>query len=238
MELNPFVATLVNPGEPLTAQAWNDLVTAIDDTHKFLLATTHTLAVRITNTGLDPATVRVTASRSDAPPIEGVRPFGGGAVHTLSELELGAYTIRASAPGFQDATATVTVADAPLPELSLALLVAQPLMPDLFGVQLAAAIATLQQLGATIARVLDFNGNDVPPASPTPEASQAPVLVQHPPAGVPVIGGVGLVVAIAPRIESAVPMPSLAGLTEVEARRALEQAGLVVGRVRTLSSAE
>lgn len=235
MELNPFIAKLVNPGEPLTAQAWNDLVNAIDDTHKFLLATTHTLTVRITNTDLDPATVRVTASRADGPPIEAVRPFGSNPVHTLKELELGMYTLRASAPGFSDATTTVTVGDTPLPEQSLALTAAQPIMPDLFGTDLTTALAALGQLGATVARVLDFNGNDVPPASPAPEAARAPVLVQHPPPGTPIVAGVGLVVAIPPKIEAAVEMPSLAGLTEVEARKAIEQAGLVVGRVRTLS---
>lgn len=235
MQLNPFIAKLVNAGEPLTAQAWNDLVTAIDDTHKFLLATTHTLTVQITNTNLDPASVRVTASRADAPPIEAVRPFGGDAAHTLSELEVGTYTIRASAPGFQDKTTTVTVGDSPLAPLSLALDAAQPIMPDLFGAPLTDALTALATLGATVARVLDFNGNDVPPASPPAEAVQAPVLVQHPPPGVPITGGVGLVVAIAPKVESAVEMPSLAGLTEVEARRAIEQAGLVVGRVKVMS---
>src|SRR6185436_8576946 len=95
MQLNPFIAKLVHPGEPLTAQAWNDLVNAIDDTHKFLEATTHIVRVRITNTDLDP---------------KAVRPIANDKHHVLAELEIGAYTIRAEAPGFADATATVTIA--------------------------------------------------------------------------------------------------------------------------------
>src|SRR5215510_11597289 len=109
MELKPFIAKLVHPGEPLTAQAWNDLVDAIDDTHKFLLATTHIVRVPATNTDLDPRTVRAPASRSDGPPVEAVRPIAPDNHHVLTELEVGTYTLRAEAPGFSDGTANVTI---------------------------------------------------------------------------------------------------------------------------------
>jgi hypothetical protein len=236
MQLDPFIAKLVNAGEPLTAQAWNDLVTAIDNAHKFLLATTNVVKVRITNAGVDPTTVRVTASRSDAPPVEAIRPFGGDTFHTLAELELGAYTIRASAPGFADATAALNVTGAPIPEVTIALTSTNPIMPDVFGMSLTQALAALRTAGATVNRVLDFSGKDVPPSSPSPEAARAPVLVQHPQPGVPVTSGVGLVVAVETTMAGAIVMPSLAGLTETEARRAIEQAGLVVGRINILES--
>jgi PEGA domain-containing protein len=236
MELEPFIAKTVNPGEPLTAQAWNDLVTAIDDVHEFLRATTNTVQVRITNTDLDPLDVRVTASRADAPPVEAVRPVGDSPFHTLSELEVGTYTIRAEAPGFQTATTTVNIGDGGDQTVPLTLGVAQAIMPNLFGVPLQEAVATLQTLGATVSRCLDFNGNDVPPLAPPPQAANAPVLVQQPAPGTPLTEPAQLVVAIAPVIESAIVMPSLAGLTEAEARRAIEAAGLQVGRVKFVSN--
>jgi hypothetical protein len=238
MELKPFVAKLVNPGEPLTAQAWNDLVGAIDDTHKFLAATTHVVRVRITNTELDPRTVRVTASRSDGPPVEAVRPIGTETHHVLAELEVGAYTVRAEAPGFADATTSVTIGDGASQDITLQLAKARSIMPNLFGSSLSSALAQTQQAGIAVNRVLDFLGSDVPPSAPGARAADSLVLVQQPAPGTPVDPAFGaqLVIALAPELEQAVEMPSLIGLTESEARRTLEQIGLVLGRVRIVNS--
>ncbi|HEU4727157.1 MAG TPA: PASTA domain-containing protein [Kofleriaceae bacterium] len=238
MELKPFVAKLVNPGEPLTAQAWNDLVTAIDDTHKFLVATTHVVRVRVTNTDLDPRTVRVTASRSDGAPIEAVRPIAGDTHHVLAELEVGAYTVRAEAAGFADATATVTIGDQPEQEITMQLAKARPIMPNVFGKALADAMTQIQQAGIVISNMFDFLGNPITPASPGARAASALVLVQQPAAGTPVDPTIGaqLVVAVPPEVEQAIVMPSLIGLTESEARNTLEQLGLVVGRVKIVST--
>jgi hypothetical protein len=237
MELKPFVAKLVNPGEPLTAQAWNDLVSAIDDTHKVLLATMHVVRVRITNTDLDPRSVRVTASRSDGPPVEAVQPIGTDNHHVLTELEVGAYTIRAEAPGFTDATSTVTIGDAVDQEITMQLAKAQPIMPNLFGTPLAAALTQAQQAGIVVNRVLDFLGTDIPPSAPSARATESLVLVQQPSSGTPVDPSLGaqLVIALTPEIEQAVEMPSLIGLTESEARRTLEQLGLSLGRVKIVN---
>jgi len=238
MELKPFVAKLVNPGEPLTAQAWNDLVTAIDDTHKFLLATTHVVRVRITNPDLDARTVRVTASRTDGPPVEAVRPIAGDTHHVLAELEVGAYTIRAEAPGFTDATAAVTIGELAEQEITMQLASARPIMPNLFGTPLAAAMTQAAQAGIVVNRVLDFLGTEIPPAAPGSRAAESVVLVHQPAPGTPVDPSLGaqLVIALPPEIEQAIEMPSLVGLTESEARRTLEQLGLVLGRVKLVNS--
>lgn len=238
MELKPFIAKLVNPGEPLTAQAWNDLVGAIDDTHKFLLATTHIVRVRITNTNLDPRAVRVTASRNDGPPVEAVRPITGDNHHVLAELEVGAYTVRAEAPGFTDATAVVTIGQTPDQEITLQLASARPIMPNLFGTPLSAAMTQATAAGIVINRVLDFLGTDVPPSAPGSRAAESLVLVQQPAPGAPVDPALGaqLVIALPPEIEQAIEMPSLVGLTESEARRTLEQIGLVLGRVKIVNT--
>ena len=56
-----------------------------------------------------------------------------------------------------------------------------------------------------------------------------------PPAGdpAPASSGAQLVVSAALEVEPTVVMPSLAGLTLTEARRVLEDLGLVLGEVRT-----
>ncbi len=43
MELRPFIKHTVRPGEPLTAQAWNDVVEGIDGAYQFLQAMMHGL---------------------------------------------------------------------------------------------------------------------------------------------------------------------------------------------------
>ena len=85
------------------------------------------------------------------------------------------------------------------------------------------------------ARVVDITGRDVPPANPGAEFSSTLVLVQLPLPGYPVAAdsGAQLVVSAALEIEATIEMPSLAGLTLVEARRVLDQLGLVLGNVQT-----
>jgi beta-lactam-binding protein with PASTA domain len=78
-------------------------------------------------------------------------------------------------------------------------------------------------------------GRDVPPANPGAEFNTALVLVQLPQPGYPVAAerGAQLVVSAALEVEATIQMPSLAGLTLVEARRVLDQLGLVLGNVQT-----
>lgn len=236
MELKPFIKRTVRPGEPLTAQAWNDIVDGVDGAYQYLQSTLHTVKVTITNAGLDPQAVRVTASRVGAPPVEAVRPVGAGRDHVLSRLDQGAWTITAQAVGFLPATATVSISDAGETAQELALTAAAPIMPDLFGDTLASSLEQLATLGIPVSRLIDFTGRELATTAIAKESPDAPVLVQWPAAGVPLPGGqgAGLVVALPLQTEAAVEMPSLSGLTQQEAQKALESVGLVLGKVQFL----
>ncbi|MEJ1938897.1 PASTA domain-containing protein, partial [Nostoc sp. NIES-2111] len=85
-------------------------------------------------------------------------------------------------------------------------------------------------------RVVDTAGGEGPPADPGAEFGESLVLVQLPGAGDPVAANTGaqLVVSAALEVEATVEMPSLAGLTLSEARRVLDELGLVLGRVQQL----
>jgi len=236
MELKPFIKKTVRPGEPLTSQAWNDLLDGIEGVHQFLRATMHTARVRITTPGLRPEAVRVTASRAEGAPVEAVRPIPPGKDHILTWLEPGAWTVTAEAVGYQTATAALTVGDSAEPTLELALQPAAAFMPDLFGLPLAAAGATLAAAGIPVVRLLDFTGRELPPQNPGREGAEAAVLVQSPPPGVPLPPGTGasLVIAVPIQVEAAVEVPALAGLTQQESQRALEAIGLVLGKTNVL----
>ena len=235
MELKPFIKKTVRPGEPLTAQAWNDVLDGIEGVQQYLQATMHTVRVRITNTGLDPEVVRVTATRAGGAPVEAVRPIPPGKDHILTWLEPGAWTVTAEAPGFQAATAPVTVSDSAETTVELALQAVGAFMPDCFGLSLSQAQAALATAGVPLVRLVDFTGRELPPQNPG-DGADAPVFVQWPAAGLPVPPGTGaaLVIAVPVQVEAAVEVPSLAGLTQQEAQKALESIGLVLGKVSTL----
>ena len=238
MDLTPFIKKTVTPGEPLTAQAWNDIVEGVDGAYKFLQASMHIVRVTITNLGLDPESVRVTASRTTGAPVEAVRPIGPGTTHVLSRLEPGAWTITAEAPGFATATQAITITgDAPDPAVSMALTPVGKFMPDFFGAALSGALQQLRGAGITNGiRLFDFNGRELPPTNPGSDSLDAPVLVQYPAVGTSLAptAPLWLVIAVPVPVEPAVEVPSLAGLTQQEAQKALEAIGLALGKVNML----
>jgi len=239
MDLKPFVRTLVRPGQPLTAEAWNDVVDGIDAAHQFLRASLHTVRVHLTNADIDLRAVRVTASRNDAAPVEAVRPLTFDGEHVLSRLEAGAWTITADAVGFRPASTPLTIADAGETTLNLALEQSARVMPDLFGLRLDTSIRVLSTGGIAFARLLDFEGTEYAPANPGNEQLGQPVLAQSPPAGSLIDSsaeatGAALVIAVPAKLESVAEVPSLAGLSQTEAKQVLEKIGLRLGKVSVL----
>jgi hypothetical protein len=236
MALEPFVAKEVRPGEPVTAQGWNDIVRALAGIVAFLQSTTGArMRVILGNTDVDRARVRVTAIGADGSVTDAAAPVPPDDAFTLQNLIPGAYTVRAEAPGFTPATAAITVpATAPV---TLTMQRAAPAMPALFGRELAQALSTLQTANIVVNRVLDVTGREIAPANPAPEFRGSPVLLQLPAVGEPVPAGTGaqLVVAAALEIEPTIEMPSLAGLSLAEVRKVLDELGLVLGRVQTKS---
>jgi hypothetical protein len=234
MPLQPFDARQVQAGEPVTAQAWNDIVNAIVDLRSFVEATTGArLQVNVAGPSIETDSVRVSAIAADGAVTDAALPVAPSDSFTLLDLLPGAYTIRAEARGFTPATAAITIpADAPV---SLTLARSAPAMPAVFGLTLEQALAALRTAAIVPARVVDITGRDVPPANPGAEFNSTLVLVQLPPPGYPVAAdsGAQLVVSAALEVEATIEMPSLAGLTLVEARRVLDQLGLVLGNVQT-----
>jgi hypothetical protein len=238
MKLNPpFIKKTVQPGDPLSAQAWNDVVVGVDTLFTFIEASeASAVQVQIANQGIDLSSVRVTATRDDGISIEAVDPVADGTLHTFPGLRPGAYKLRAEAPGFQPASVDIVVpADGSLPTQTITLLANGAFMPGLFGQDLATSLAQLASLGIAVSAILDVTGTAVPVASPGSAYNQSLVLLQLPPQGVPVAPGQAaqLVISAALQAEASIEMPSLAGLTFAEASKALEALGLKVGKSYT-----
>jgi hypothetical protein len=230
----PFVKKTVSPGEPLTAQAWNDIVNALSQVHVHIENTEATaLRVQVSAVGADLDQVRVTALRADGVGFDALPPVPPSTQHVFAGLRSGTYQLRVDAAGFQVATANVTVPDAAVQ--NVALTPAGAFMPQVFGLELGQALTALSGAQITVGRVLDVTGTDVPPANPGAAYAGSLVLMQLPPAGtaVPTGAPVHLVVAAVLEAESSIEIPSLTGLSLPEAQKALESLGLVLGKVVT-----
>jgi hypothetical protein len=234
MDINPNIPKTVNPGEPVTAEAWNVIVRAILALTNYLSSTeASSLQVSLSNTQLDAASARVTATRDDGITFQAVAPVLPSTFFVFAGLKPGLYTIRAEAVGFDAATKNVTSPTADV--VTLTLTPRGAFMPSVFGKPLQAAIQELDNLNIPVTRILDVTGVDIPPASPGAENNDSPVLGQVPSAGehVPPEGRAQLVIASALQLQPSIEMPSLAGLTLAEAQKALEGLGLVLGKVVT-----
>lgn len=232
MELQEFTAIEVSPGEPITAQAWNELVEGIRALNEFVAASQRTsLEVTIGNVDIDLSSVRITAERDDGWLIEAAVNSSG--VFVFTSLPTGAFVVTASAPGFSSATQSITVPTEDSVELTLAQNGA--FMPNITGVELGTALSVLSEQGIAVGRLLDVVGRELAPAKPDSEYLRQPLLVQLPDPGVPVLPSdkVTLVVSVALQVDDSVEMPPLTGLTLAEARKTLESLGLRLGEVET-----
>lgn len=232
MELKEFTAIEVSPGEPITAQAWNELVEGIRALNEFVAASQNTsLEVTLGNVDIDLGTVRVTAERDDGWLVEAA--VNSEDVFVFTSLPAGAFVVTASAPGFSPASQNITVPTEDTVQLTMAQNGA--FMPNVTGVELGAALNVLSERGIAVGRLLDVVGQELAPAKPDPEYLRQPLLVQLPDPGVPVLPGdkITLVVSTALQVDDSVEIPPLTGLTLAEARKTLESLGLRLGDVET-----
>jgi hypothetical protein len=233
MELKEFIAKTVSAGEPLTAQAWNDIVTALAAVTQFVRESSAlTARVKITNPGFDASTARVIATATGKAPSAAVPPTKGSTEHVLTGLSVGAYSVEVSAPGFETKSVALDVqTDGALLEVALG--TAGSKLPNLFGVPLQQALTATSALGIKVGRIIDSQGRDQAPKNVDAAYKLAPVLGQIPAAGTWVGAADEVYLLVAGQETDIVLMPDLSGMNLAAATAALNAAGLVVGKVVT-----
>ena len=224
----------VNPGEPITAQGWNGLRDATLTLYDAVLALGQGVLQVDVRSGAAPLSGAVVVAVPDAggPPVAAVPPFADRTTYEVTGVAEGNWTVHVAAAGFAAKATPVALPRAD--PLVVDLAPAGVAVPDLFGLTLQDALTALRGPGIGVDRILDALGHDVAAAAPAPEQQVAPVLAVLPPAGTvvdPVAQRVRLVIAAAVREEPVVTMPALAGLTQTEAARVLQQLGLRLGNV-------
>jgi hypothetical protein len=226
----------VDPGRPITAQGWNAIVDALSSLYDSVLAFgSGVLAVRVQADGQPVPDAQVVAEPvSGGHPLQAVPLYGTQTSYLVTGVSEGNWRINVSAPGFTSQVIETQVPSESPVVVSLAR--AGVAVPDLFGTGVQAAMAALGQLGIDIDVMIDALGHEVSKIQVPPEYQNSPILAQLPAAGSvinPATTRLRLVVAAALREEPVVTMPSLIGLTQAEASRALEQIGLRLGRTTT-----
>jgi hypothetical protein len=226
----PALAT-ADPGRPITAQAWNALVSAINDLYDAVNALGgNALAVTVSAAGSPRPDARVVAVPSGGGrAIPAIAPFAGQTAHQLAGLTDGAWQILVSAAGCADASVDVTVPAATTATVTLTL--NQQLMPDLFGQLAPQALAALAAKTLTIDAIFDTGGNAVAKTTLPANYETAAVVWQFPAPGAFAAASAGQVrLVLGTELQSAlVTVPSLTGLTLAEATKALTDLGLKVG---------
>src|SRR5437868_5978584 len=106
-----FKKNNVNAGEPVTAQAWNDIVDTLFEVQTILSADIRRVRVKVDKPtdSFDLSTVRVVAVQDGFAVAEAVPPIGASEEHVFASLKEGAYTLSATAPGFAVTSAALTI---------------------------------------------------------------------------------------------------------------------------------
>ncbi len=229
--VKPALATAL-PGKPITAQAWNEITTALGTLFDAVNALGGaTIAVQVASGGQPVPDAQVLAvPQGEGQPVVAVPPYPGVLTHTVAGVTEGTWTLHVSAPGFVSQAITVTVPV--VAAVTVNLVLAGVAMPDLFAIPASQALAALAAAGITVDLVLDAAGQELPKTSLPPASANVPVLAQQPPAGAvidPATDRARLVLAASFEQESVVVMPNLSGLSLAEATKALEGLGLKVG---------
>jgi hypothetical protein len=220
-----FKKNNVSPGEPVTAQAWNDIVDTLFEVQAILSAEIRRVQVQVgkPTPDFDLSTVRVVAVQDGFAVAEAVPPIGTGDKHVFSSLKEGAYTIVATAPGFAVSNASLTIAHGVEPPVvSLALTASLARMPSVLGLKLPAATAALGALRPTI---LDVGGKTLPFTGFDVSYNDSLVLAQWPDPGEPAASTGGFLL-VSVKQTKFVTMPDLVGKTYADARTLLRTLNL------------
>jgi hypothetical protein len=222
----------VSAGQPVTAQGWNAILSAVGALYDGVNALgTEQVTVNVTSGSQPVPNATVVAVPTSGPPVFAVPPHGTETGYRLTELVVGSYTVLVSAPGHAAvAPISITVPRAPL---AVALTATTFPMPAVIGMTAPAAITALGNSRVVIDLVLDVFGETVAHGSLPPSRQSSKVLVQHPAAGTAVDAATRarLVLSAVPEVQQSVQVPPIMGLTFEEARRLLNEAGLEIGRV-------
>lgn len=237
MALTKPAITQAVPGEPITAQAWNEVVGGVDELFDAVLAIGTGLAeVEVVDDGAPvKGAVVIAEPLGEGNPVVAVPPFGGRSSHSVVGVNPGNWRLHITADDYQN-----EIREVELPLNERLVVQVTPLgsaTPDLFGISVGEAITMLGGGKNIVERVIDTLGHELSPFAIPEDQLSSPVLFQQPEAGTTMTPEirVRLVIAAPVQRKTTVTMPSLVGLEYDEVVEVLDRLGLRVGKTETLT---
>lgn len=229
----------VAPGDPITAELMNSILTSLTTLRDYLNQQRGTLAVTVQNqadnTTIRDAVVTVEPTGADAATRTtraGVYVGADVQAYLVDSLTPGAYNVTAEAANFNAATSPLNMTDAAAAlTIKMAVSVALSPIPNLLGMALSNAVATIPQQGFTIARIIDSHGNDLNAGQLPAEVQPLPVLGQWPLPGTLAPANAAIFIQSSARADyiQKVAVPDLSGLTLDAAKALLAANNLTLG---------
>jgi hypothetical protein len=229
----------VASGDPITAELMNNILTSLTTLRDYLNKQRGTLAVTVQNqadnTTVHGAVVTVEPTGSDAasrPARAAVYVGADVQAYLVDSLTPGAYSVTVEADDFNTATSPLNMTEAAAAlTIKMAVSVALAPIPNLLGMALNDAAATIPKQGFTIARIVDSHGNDLDAGQLPPEVQPLPVLGQWPLPGTLAPANTAIFVQSSARADyiQKVAIPDLSGLSLDAAKALLAANNLALG---------
>jgi hypothetical protein len=229
----------VASGDPITAELMNNILTSLTALQDYLNKQRGTLAVTVQNqadnTTVHGAVVTVEPTGADAatrPARAAVYVGADVQAYLVDSLAPGAYNVTVEADDFNTTTSPVNMTEAAATlTIKMAVSVALAPIPNLLGMALNDAVATIPKQGFTIARIVDSHGNDLDAGQLPPEVQPLPVLGQWPLPGTPAPANTAIFVQSSARADyiQKVVIPDLSGLSLDAAKALLAANNLTLG---------
>ncbi len=221
----------VEPGRPITANAWNEILNslgllrdAVNAIGSGQLQVTVHLAGD-TNKKI-PWSEVIAVSQDTGMAIRAAQPFPGREAHTIFGIAEGDWDIHIQVPDYLLDTQTVSFPQDSA--ISVGLTPDGKAVPDVFSLRMNQAQSKISAAGMSISKIIDSAGkthteDDVPP--------NMRVLYQIPSPGVvinPAVERIRLVIAAEVEITGMVQVPDLKGMTPSKASAKLAEYGLIL----------
>lgn len=231
------------PGDPITAEGWNNIIDAIKTLYAEYNRSQGALTVEVRNVKdksiLKDATLTLTAK--GIPPQIAV--YAGGKVQSYiaHDLKPAEYQMTVEAETYDREERKIIIKDDSSTlevTVDMTQTVVRKPVPNLFGLKLAAAGEALKNAGFLMHRVIDSHGKDLSADDIDKVGAEAKVINQVPEANLlhEIGDPVELLVSAKAAFVEQVTVPELKGMTLDEARAALKAANLVLGDTKTIEA--
>jgi len=231
------------PGDPITSEGWNNIITAVKKLYDEHNRSNSQLTISVidvsNNQTLKNAVITIVSE--NLPPITANYAAAEIQKYIVNSISPGTYNLVVEVEGYsiQRRELIVTeVGDNISIPIEMTKTVIEKKLPRVFGLSLLEASKKLTSEGFLLTRIIDSHGTEIVPANIKERGVAIKVLNQVPAAGLPykIGGSVELLVSAKAAFEERVKVPDLTGLSLNEARIVLEDIGLVLGETKISAS--